>query len=141
MAGRSPERYELSRTFRLRFTVGFPDSRAGLPAFCVGPIRFRIPTEGGGGREDPCQHADDLFQRRRPETDPFSSVAKALSWAKELDLNPRLKRADIARREGISRARVTQLLQLATRGSKFWDDFKCSGKDFSLRDLLSLAKG
>ena len=68
-------------------------------------------------------------------------VAKALSWAKELDLNPRLKRADIARREGISRARVTQLLQLANRGSKFWDDLKCSGKDFSLRDLLGLAKG
>jgi predicted GNAT superfamily acetyltransferase len=39
--------------------------------------------------------------------DPFAAVFKATSWADELAVNPKLKRADIARREGISRAPST----------------------------------
>ena len=72
--------------------------------------------------------------------DPFAAVLKAIVWADELARNPKLKRADIARREGISRARVTQLLQVASRGRKFWDDLRASGNHFSLRDLLGIAK-
>jgi hypothetical protein len=71
--------------------------------------------------------------------DPFAAVLKAIAWADELAQSPKLKRADIARREGISRARVTQLLQFAARGRKFWADLRASGNRFSLRELLGIA--
>ena len=37
---------------------------------------------------------------------------RARSWQAELAGNPSLRRADIARREGLTRARLTQLLTL-----------------------------
>ena len=37
---------------------------------------------------------------------------RAKSWKAELAKNPSFRRADIARREGLTRARVTQLLTL-----------------------------
>jgi hypothetical protein len=73
--------------------------------------------------------------------DPFAEVLKAFAWADELAGNPKVKRADIARREGISRARVTQLLQFVARGRKFWEDLRASGNHFSLRELLGIARG
>jgi hypothetical protein len=135
MAGRSHERYELSRTFRLRFVVGFPDAKVGIPAFCISPIRFRIPIL------EALEARSDSMERVADSLDPFATVIKALSWADELRQNSNLKRADIARREGISRARVTQLLQLAGRGSEFWNDLRTSGKLLSLRQMLVMAKG
>jgi hypothetical protein len=134
MAGRSHERYELSRTFRLRFEVGFPETKRGLPAFCISPIRFRIPIMSGLNVQP------GSVEREADPADPFATVIKALLWTEELNRNSHLKRADIARREGISRARVTQLLQLAERGNAFWRDLRASGKKFSLRELLDIAK-
>jgi hypothetical protein len=72
--------------------------------------------------------------------DPFASVFKAIAWADELAGNPKLKRADIARREGMSRARVTQLLRFAAHGRGFWEDLRASGNPFSLRDLLGMVQ-
>ena len=68
-------------------------------------------------------------------------LTKAFAWADELTGNPKLKRTDIARREGISRARVAQLLKLIARGRKYWEDLRRSGNHFSLQDLPGIARG
>ena len=114
--------------------MGLPEAKAGLPAFCFSPILFRVPTASGRG-----ENSVPREQRTDP-VDPFAAVWKAIAWAEELDRNPGLKRAEIARREGVSRARVTQLLQLAAKGRSFWGEIESSGKNFSIRDLLKHAR-
>ena len=67
-------------------------------------------------------------------------VERVLGWARELKENPSLRQADIARREGVSRARVSQLMKLARIPSgrlKGLRDSEC-GK-LSVRELLKIA--
>ncbi len=50
---------------------------------------------------------------RKPGTPPVvETLRKALAWRQELDSGVVANQADIARREGITRARVTQVLML-----------------------------
>jgi hypothetical protein len=42
---------------------------------------------------------------------PEARLARALEWQRELDAGEVASRAEIARREGISRARVTQIMR------------------------------
>ena len=50
---------------------------------------------------------------REPRTPPVvETLRKALEWRQELDSGAVARQADIARREGVSRARVTQVLML-----------------------------
>jgi len=73
----------------------------------------------------------------RPQRDV---VERVLGWARELNENPSLRRADIARREGLSRARVTQLLRLARIPFRRLKELRDSkGGNFSARDLLIIA--
>jgi hypothetical protein len=50
---------------------------------------------------------------REPRTPPVvETLRKALAWRQELDAGEVASQADIARREGLTRARVTQVLML-----------------------------
>ncbi|MFH1022678.1 MAG: hypothetical protein V1809_04760 [Planctomycetota bacterium] len=50
---------------------------------------------------------------REPRTPPVvETLRKALTWRQELDSGTVAKQVDIARREGVTRARVTQVLML-----------------------------
>ena len=91
-----------SRPVRLQFLAGIPDQKSDVLPFSIAPTEFRLPEPGpelpgpGGQRKDIINEA----------------LMRARSWMKELTVNPFLRRADIARREGLTRARVTQLLTL-----------------------------
>jgi hypothetical protein len=55
-------------------------------------------------------------RRLRPRSAPLprvSAAARAQEWLRQLDAGEVESRAEIARREGVSRARVTQILQRA----------------------------
>jgi hypothetical protein len=80
--------------------VGIPDQKSGtLP---IAPIEFRLP--------EPANEAQaPVAQRKDPLTE---ALVRARSWQAELANNLSLRRAHIARREGLTRARVTQLLAL-----------------------------
>ena len=82
--------------------VGIPDQESGLLPFSIAPIEFRLPEP-----EDDAQIP--VAQRKDPLTE---ALVRARSSMGELANDPSLRRADIARREGLTRARVTQLLAL-----------------------------
>ena len=46
---------------------------------------------------------------------PEARLARALEWQRQLDAGEVASRAEIARREGISRARVTQIMAMLRR--------------------------
>lgn len=81
----------------LAVTIGIPFSRWGAAPFVVNPIPF------------PPDAAISFPAEKRPPTHPFHL---ALRWRNEMAGNPRLTQARIAAREGISRARVTQVMNL-----------------------------
>ena len=91
-----------SRPVRLQFLVGIPDQKSGILPFSIAPIEFRLPEP-----EDDAQIP--VAQRKDPLTE---ALVRARSSMGELANDPSLRRADIARREGLTRARVTQLLAL-----------------------------
>lgn len=91
-----------SKPVRLRFLVGIPDQKSGILPFSLAPIEFRLP--------DPAKTTQAPVEQRE---DPLTeALSRAKSWMTELANDSSLRRADIARREGITRARVTQLLAL-----------------------------
>jgi ParB-like chromosome segregation protein Spo0J len=47
----------------------------------------------------------------REQRGPTARLARALEWQRQLDAGEVASRADIARREGLSRARVTQIMR------------------------------
>lgn len=61
------------------------------------------------------------------------------SWAVELKRNANLKLSDIARKHGLSRARVTQLMPLALLDEKLITEKLRMNRKASVRDLLKLA--
>jgi len=94
-----------ARTFwELTLTVGIPFSRWGDKPFIVHPIPF--PTDI---LESFASASKEESQAAEPRIHPF---LLAQSWRQELDQDTGLTKAKIAAREGISRARVTQVLNL-----------------------------
>jgi hypothetical protein len=75
-------------------------------------------------------------------TDPWSVVLKVRSWAAQLREGRVHSCAEIARREGITRARVSQLWPLSRLTGKRMDNFLKASKDgrISLRQLLSIVR-
>ena len=98
-AGRSQK-----RTFwDLSLTVGFPCSRWGAQPFVTSPIPFGSPPTS---RRCVNRNAASAgFPKPHP-------LRLALQWREELLANTALNRATLARREGLSRARVTQIMHL-----------------------------
>jgi hypothetical protein len=58
----------------------------------------------------------------RKPSGPAAQLARALEWQRQLDAGEVGSRAEIARREGISRARVTQTMRARAGGSGSLDD-------------------
>ena len=93
------------RTFwDLSFTVGIPFSRWGAKAFVVHPLPF--PTRI---LEDLAPATEGRSQAQEPRAHPF---LLAQSWRQQMEDDTKLNRARIAARDGISRARVTQVMNL-----------------------------
>jgi hypothetical protein len=75
-------------------------------------------------------------------TDPWSVVLKVRSWAAQLREGRVNSCAEIARREGITRARVSRLWPLSRLTGKRMDNFLKASKDgrISLRQLLRIVR-
>jgi hypothetical protein len=75
-------------------------------------------------------------------TDPWSVVLKVRSWATQLSERKVHSCAEIARREGITRARVSQLWPLCeiTREQATFGVGARKGKAMSLRRLIQIAR-
>jgi len=82
--------------------VGIPDQKSGILPFSLSPIEFRLPEPAKTTQPPVGQWKDPLTE----------ALVRARSWQAELSNNSSLRRADIARQEGLTRARVTQLLAL-----------------------------
>ena len=93
------------RTFwDITLIVGIPCSRWGAQPYIVHPVRFpaAVATESMG--------ASSVEDSKTPAR--LHPYQQALQWRQQLATNPTLKRANIAAKEGISRARVTQIMHL-----------------------------
>ncbi len=60
-------------------------------------------------------------------------------WAADMNRDPTLRLADIARKTGLSRARVTQLMPLARLAEATLQEHRHLGESTSIRALLKLA--
>ena len=85
-------------------TLGIPFSRWGAKPFVVHPLPF--PTRILADRSP---EPEEKSQAREPRMHPF---LLAQSWRQQMDHDADLNKARIAAREGISRARVTQIMNL-----------------------------
>lgn len=93
-----------SRTFwDVTVTAGIPFSRWGAEPFIAAPVPFP---------EKVLQAARSVQSRNERENRPLHSFELALNWLKELAADQTLTKARIAGREGLSRARVTQIMNL-----------------------------
>jgi hypothetical protein len=94
-----------TRTFwELCLTVGIPFSRWGDKPFILHPIPF--PSDI---LESLAAANEDESKIPEPRIHPFML---AQAWRRELDHDTGVTKAKIAAREGISRARVTQVMNL-----------------------------
>jgi len=92
-----------NRTYwNLAVTVAFPFSRWGAEPFITSPILF--PSDARVKAQLPAP-----LEKRNPPTHPFQL---ALLWKQQMAGDSKLNQARIAAREGLSRARVTQVMNL-----------------------------
>jgi hypothetical protein len=95
-------------------TVGIPFSRWGAKPFILRPIPFPVAIQdalAASNEASPTQN--------QPSTHVF---LLARSWRQQLDREPGLSKAKIAAREGLSRARVTQVMNLLRLPSEIQSD-------------------
>jgi hypothetical protein len=83
----------------------------------VGILTRRVPADRVVSAVPPPRHPSRPAEPPRPPREPrtpavVETLRKALVWRQELDSGSAVRQADIARREGVSRARVTQVLML-----------------------------
>jgi len=88
----------------LCLTVSIPFSRWGAKPYVVHPLPF--PTRI---LEDILPATEERSQAQEPRMHPF---LLAQSWHQQMEHDAKLNKARIAAREGISRARVTQVMNL-----------------------------
>jgi ParB-like chromosome segregation protein Spo0J len=88
----------------LSLTLGIPFSRWGAHPFVVHPLPF--PTHI---LEDIAPATKGRSHAQEPRTHP---LLLAQSWRQEMEDDTKLNKARIAAREGISRASVTQVMNL-----------------------------
>jgi hypothetical protein len=83
----------------------------------IGHLTRRVPADRVVSAVPPPRYAPKPpvppVPPKEPRTPPVvETLRKALAWRQELDLGVVANQADIARREGVTRARVTQVLML-----------------------------
>lgn len=86
----------------LTLTLGIPFSRWGAMPFVLRPIPFS---------RDVCRDSQ-MNERRATTYSKIHPFQLALRWQRELATDSQLTKAGIAAREGLSRARVTQIMNL-----------------------------
>lgn len=106
-------------------------------------LRVSMPFEKG---RNTTRISRSVFPQNRlisgNEMDPWKVILKVRSWASQLGEGRVSSCAEIARREGITRARVSQLWPIRSITREQMDDsLKASrGKDISLRRLIRIAR-
>jgi hypothetical protein len=83
----------------------------------VGVLTRQVPADRVVCAVPPPRHPSRPAEPPRPPREPrtppvVETLRKALAWRQELDSGKVANQADIARREGVSRAHVTQVLML-----------------------------
>lgn len=114
----------------VQFLVGLPSSGGSRLPFCLFPFAYRVPVV----TEQP------EMETKAAGTGLWEQFMRVQGWGSELRSNPKLKRADIARREGLTRARVTQLLGIAALSPDKVRKKMDGDPRLSLRDLMKAAK-
>ncbi len=95
---------KIRTSWDLSLTLGIPFARWGASPF----ICFPVPFPANSIEEVAGNPAEDAeVQESRPH-----ALELALAWRQQLKENPKLNQAKIAAREGISRARATQIMAL-----------------------------
>jgi hypothetical protein len=125
----------------LSLTVGILFSRWGAQPFIIHPLPFPV-----GILEDFAQETETESEVQEPRMHP---LVLAQSWRQQLDHDTRLTKARIAAREGISRARVTQVMNLLRLPETIQKELQCppapleihSFSERSLRILISCGDG
>ena len=111
----------------LTLTIGIPFSRWGAAPFVYSPIPFpagiveKLTCENKG-RPEPAP--------RRPH--PFEL---ARMWRRQIENDPGLNQAKIAAREGISRARVTQIMDLLELPAEIQNGLLCPPAPLEMRSF------
>ena len=107
---------QIRTSWDLTPTVGIPFSRWGARPFVHSPIPFPagVIDEIAPGKKE---RGGVVPERPHP-------FALAQLWCREMEMNPTLK-AKIAAREGISRARVTQIMDLLRLPMEIQKDLAC----------------
>jgi hypothetical protein len=106
-------------------------------------LRVSMPFERGknstGRRRAVLAQKRSIFGNA---ADPWAIVLKVRSWAAQLREGGVHSRAEIARREGITRARVSQLWPLSMLTSEQMDEASkaSKGRDVSIRRLIRVAR-
>jgi len=95
---------KIRTSWDLSVILGIPFSRWGASPFICSPIAFRADTIVETGRENR-QETDEPSRRPLP-------FHLALKWKRQISDDPNLNQSKIAAREGLSRARVTQVMNL-----------------------------
>jgi hypothetical protein len=122
----------------LTLTLGIPFSRWGAQPFIVHPIPFPI-----GILNDLATAAEDETLVHQPLMRP---LLLAHSWRQQMNRDALLTKARIAAREGISRARVTQVMNLLRLPEAIQKELRCPPAplqihSFSERRLRSILVG
>ena len=123
----------------LTMTMAMPYLSRGAKPFVISPIPF--PREA-------CLQAQSLSpsEKKIPPTHPFQL---ALLWQQQIANDSKLNQARIAAREGLSRARVTQIMNLLRLPEKVQSELQNlppplnihSFSERQLRRLLSIEDG
>lgn len=106
-------------------------------------LRVSMPFEKGRNsvrKSRSVQHQKSLISRSAE--DPWMVVLKVRSWAAQLQEGRVRSCAEIAKREGITRARVSQLWPLSEISRQQADEALTAskGKGISLRRLIRIAR-
>ena len=95
---------KIRTSWDLSLTLGIPFARWGASPFICFPVPFPADVMEDMAREKK-EKTEVPWRRRHP-------LALAQMWCQEMGTDPKLNKAKIAVREGISRARVTQIMDL-----------------------------
>ncbi len=100
----SPGRGSIRTSWDITVLIGIPFSRWGARPFAIDPLPF------------PVAHIEQLIHRidrgSKSAIRREHPIHVAWRWQERLANNPTLTRAQVAAREGVSRARVTQVMSL-----------------------------
>jgi hypothetical protein len=127
----------LRTSFGIKLVLGMPLPQFNLPPFVVAPFRFTWSPTGNG------RTPASAFEEG--DSGPRHPICKVLEWEQRLRDEEGLTRTQLAKNEGLTKARVTQMLRLLNlpeearrhlTGLRSPDAIR----SFSLRRLFAVAK-